>query len=51
MNAHMGLTLMFEQALQSVNPSIAVPYWDFTIVSIAHNFRSSTTVLRRERSE
>jgi len=27
------LTLMFEQALQSVNPTIAAPYWDFTLDS------------------
>ncbi|CAN0353347.1 unnamed protein product [Ectocarpus sp. 6 AP-2014] len=45
MNAHMGFTLMFEQALQSVNPSIAVPYWDFTIEGTpdgdSPSFRSS----------
>lgn len=31
--SHMALTLMFERAVQAVDPSIAVPYWDFTIVS------------------
>lgn len=33
--AHMALTLMYEQALQAVNPSIAIPYWDFTVVCSA----------------
>jgi len=31
--SHVALTLQFEQALQSVNPSIAAPYWDFTLES------------------
>jgi len=31
--SHVALTLMWEQALQSVNPSIAAPYWDFTVES------------------
>ncbi|CAM9993354.1 unnamed protein product [Ectocarpus sp. 12 AP-2014] len=46
MTVHMGFTLMFEQALQSVNPSIAVPYWDFTIEGTPYDdspsFRSSS---------
>lgn len=40
----MGLTLMFEQSLQAVNPAVAVPYWDFTLESTffgAHDFRES----------
>jgi hypothetical protein len=28
---HLALTLEFEQALQSVDPSISMPYWDFTV--------------------
>lgn len=28
---HLGLTLEFEQALQTINPLVTVPYWDFTI--------------------
>lgn len=35
---------MFEQALQAVNPSIALPYWDFTVEGMAYdwtNFRDS----------
>ena len=31
MNHHAGLTLEFEQAMQAVNPKVALPYWDFTI--------------------
>lgn len=29
--SHIALTLLFEQSLQSINPSVTVPYWDFTI--------------------
>lgn len=35
---HMGLTLSFEQSLQSIDPSISMPYWDFTIDM--HNYES-----------
>lgn len=28
---HSMVTLMFEQAMQLVNPKLALPYWDFTI--------------------
>jgi hypothetical protein len=31
MNHHSGLTLEFEQALQAINPKVALPYWDLTI--------------------
>jgi hypothetical protein len=31
--SHVALTLQWEQSLQAVNPSIAAPYWDFTIES------------------
>eukprot|EP00611_Tribonema_gayanum_P026172 TRINITY_DN614_c0_g1_i2.p1 TRINITY_DN614_c0_g1~~TRINITY_DN614_c0_g1_i2.p1 ORF type:complete len:636 (-),score=156.71 TRINITY_DN614_c0_g1_i2:706-2613(-) len=31
--SHMAYTLMFEKALQAVNPSVSVPYWDFTLES------------------
>lgn len=44
MTSHVALTLMFEQSLQSVNPSITVPYWDFTVEGTTLNsttFRSS----------
>lgn len=31
LTAHSALNLEFEQALQSIDPSIAAPYWDYTI--------------------
>lgn len=42
--SHMGLTMMYEQSLQAVNPAVSVPYWDFTLESTffgASDFRSS----------
>ena len=42
--SHMALTLMFEQAVQSVNPAVSMPYWDFTLESTffgASDFRTS----------
>lgn len=42
--SHIAFTLMFEQSLQSVIPSIALPYWDFTLESTfydAGSWRSS----------
>lgn len=31
--SHVAFSLMYEQSLQSVNPSISLPYWDFTLES------------------
>jgi hypothetical protein len=31
--SHVAFSLMYEQALQAVNPSISLPYWDFTLES------------------
>ncbi|CAM9236405.1 unnamed protein product [Ectocarpus sp. 4 AP-2014] len=28
---HVGFTLLFEQALQVVDPSVSIPYWEYTI--------------------
>ena len=42
--SHMALTLMFEQAVQAVNPAVSMPYWDFTLESTffgAADFRTS----------
>ncbi|CAM9196291.1 unnamed protein product [Pylaiella littoralis] len=36
--SHMALTMQFERAVQAVNPSIAVPYWDFTIEGTAFDW-------------
>ncbi len=33
---HMKLTNMFEEAIQAVDPAVALPYWDFTI-DVAEN--------------
>ncbi|CAB1096738.1 unnamed protein product [Ectocarpus sp. CCAP 1310/34] len=34
---------MYEQALQSVSPSIALPYWDFTIEGMLFDWRDFRT--------
>ena len=42
--SHIAVSLMFEQSLQSVNPSISLPYWDFTVEGMLYdwtNFRNS----------
>lgn len=42
--SHVALTLEFEQALQSIFPDVAMPYWDFTLESTffgAIDFRQS----------
>jgi hypothetical protein len=31
--SHIAFEMMFEQSLQSINPSISLPYWDFTLES------------------
>ncbi len=31
MTHHVGYTLLFEQALQLVDPSVSIPYWEYTI--------------------
>eukprot|EP00903_Cladosiphon_okamuranus_P019382 g17822.t1 len=33
MTHHMGYILQFEQALQVVDPSVSIPYWEYTIES------------------
>lgn len=45
MTSHIAITAMYEQALQSINPSIAMPYWDVTIEGTFYdwsNFRTSS---------
>ena len=40
--SHVAISLMFEQSLQAIDPSIALPYWDFTIEATYYdwsNFR------------
>lgn len=37
LSQHMALTNEYEAALQVVNPSVALPYWDFTQVYIIHS--------------
>ncbi|CBJ34261.1 hypothetical protein Esi_1792_0001 [Ectocarpus siliculosus] len=31
MTHHVGYTMLFEQALQVVDPSVTIPYWEYTI--------------------
>ncbi|CAN0120597.1 unnamed protein product [Pylaiella littoralis] len=33
MTHHVGYTLLFEQALQVVNPAVSIPYWEYTVES------------------
>lgn len=43
--SHIAITLQYEQALQSINPSIAMPYWDVTIEGTFYDwsdFRTSS---------
>ena len=40
MTHHVGYTLLFEQALQLVNPAVTVPYWEYTVEG---EFVSSST--------
>ncbi len=46
MNHHSALSLEFEQAMQAVDPSVALPYWDFTLdyhnELVGNNWRAST---------
>ena len=35
MTHHVGYTLLFEQALQVVNPAVSIPYWEYTIEGIS----------------
>jgi hypothetical protein len=41
MNHHAALTLEFEQAMQAVNPKVALPYWDFTIDAHAQQYEGT----------
>jgi len=41
---HSGLLSTFEKALQSVNPVISVPYWDFTIDSAAAKMANNPAI-------
>ncbi|CAM9308836.1 unnamed protein product, partial [Hapterophycus canaliculatus] len=43
--SHIAISLMYEQSLQAINPSIALPYWDFTVEGTLmdwSNFRTSS---------
>ncbi|CAM9217833.1 unnamed protein product [Ectocarpus sp. 6 AP-2014] len=35
MTHHVGYTLLFEQALQVVDPAVTIPYWEYTIEAAA----------------
>ena len=44
--SHVAFSLMYEQSLQSINPSVSLPYWDFTLESTfftPSTFRTSGT--------
>jgi len=42
--SHITFSLMYEQSLQAINPSVTLPYWDFTLESTLYSpttFRDS----------
>lgn len=41
---HVKMTNLFEQAMQAVDPSVALPYWDFTIDSESGTVVQDSTV-------
>jgi hypothetical protein len=38
MSQHLALTNEFEMALQVIEPSLSIPYWDYTQVLIGINY-------------
>lgn len=43
MTHHVGYTLLFEQALQVVDPTVSIPYWEYTIDGEDNNTRLIST--------
>jgi hypothetical protein len=41
--SHVAMTLQWEQSLQAINPSIAAPFWDFTLESTFYGSRDFRT--------
>ena len=39
---HVAFTLELEQSLQSVDPTVAVPYWDYTYDAFYYNFSDAS---------
>ncbi|CAM9705683.1 unnamed protein product, partial [Hapterophycus canaliculatus] len=45
MTHHVGYTLLFEQALQVVDPSVSIPYWEYTVECTSAFVRSTSAGL------
>lgn len=46
---HVAYTLLFEQAMQRIAPSVSIPYWEYTIegtMSCSRSFRVGLLNLR-----